>query len=401
MRMANRIFEDPDSDPEQDIAGILSQRIGHPGFCLLNYPKPLVISAAVEDFFPIEGARKTYREVEAAYRRFGHAGEVAITEGYHPHSFSDGNQLFAFGFLDRLVGNPPRHGFGPVEFLEVEELNVTGSGQVRLEYPEGKHLLELVREHYRQNRTVESLDIVELYRGGGYPDIDRWTVREHDHSWDSQAVGWEAAGSGEHGGYPVDKYVLHHSGLLELPVLHVRPAGISAERKVMIWLDHRRKLNEDSFQLVEPLLADGWEIVSFDFRGQGENMMRYAVASIDDDRLAAVALERQYYSQVSGVMANYVYNTLLTGRPYFLQMVEDVEIAFQFARDKLGAARLAVTGRGISHTVATAAARSIDGLELVAAPDGELVDWAGIVEGMQETWPIEYLLPGGAYVDLE
>ena len=33
--------------------------------------------------------------------------------------------------------------------------------------------------------------------------------------------------------------------------------------------------------------------------------------------------------------------------------------------------------------------------------DGELVDWAGIVDGMRETWPIEYMLPGGAYIDLE
>ena len=65
MRMANRIFEDPDSDPEQDPPGLVSEGIDHPGLLLLAYPRPLHVSAAVLDFFPIEGTRKTMREVAA------------------------------------------------------------------------------------------------------------------------------------------------------------------------------------------------------------------------------------------------------------------------------------------------------------------------------------------------
>ena len=41
MRMANRIFEDPDSDPEQDPPGLVSEGIDHPGLLLLVYPRPL------------------------------------------------------------------------------------------------------------------------------------------------------------------------------------------------------------------------------------------------------------------------------------------------------------------------------------------------------------------------
>ena len=35
MRMANRIFEDPDSDPEQDPPGLVSEGIDHPGLLVL------------------------------------------------------------------------------------------------------------------------------------------------------------------------------------------------------------------------------------------------------------------------------------------------------------------------------------------------------------------------------
>src|SRR4029453_5518223 len=39
MGVANRIFEDPDSDPEQDPPGLVSDGIDHPGLLLLVYPR--------------------------------------------------------------------------------------------------------------------------------------------------------------------------------------------------------------------------------------------------------------------------------------------------------------------------------------------------------------------------
>ena len=73
MRVHNRIFRDPDSDPEQDLYGLISNGVDHPGLLLLLYPRPVFIAAAVLDFFPIEGTHKTFREVEKLYSRFGHA----------------------------------------------------------------------------------------------------------------------------------------------------------------------------------------------------------------------------------------------------------------------------------------------------------------------------------------
>ena len=60
--------------------------------------------------------------------------------------------------------------------------------------------------------------------------------------------------------------------------------------------------------------------------------MRYTAMSIDDPTLAAQDFDRAYTSPLSGVLADYVYNSLLTGRPYLLQLIEDAEIAARFAR---------------------------------------------------------------------
>ena len=79
MRVYNRIFKDPDSDPEQDLYGMISNGVDHPGLLLLMYPRPVFVAAAVLDFFPIEGTRKSFREVAELYSQFGHEDRIAMT----------------------------------------------------------------------------------------------------------------------------------------------------------------------------------------------------------------------------------------------------------------------------------------------------------------------------------
>ncbi len=87
MRIHNRIFKDPDSDPEQDLYGMISNGVDHAGLLALMYPRPIFVAAAVLDFFPIEGAGKTFREVRQLYARFGHGDRIGMTEGYHGHEY--------------------------------------------------------------------------------------------------------------------------------------------------------------------------------------------------------------------------------------------------------------------------------------------------------------------------
>ena len=92
MRVYNRIFKDPDSDPEQDLHGSISNGIDHPGLLLLMYPRPVFVAAAVLDYFPIEGTHKTFREVRDLYSEFGHEDRIAMHESYNEHQYSDENQ---------------------------------------------------------------------------------------------------------------------------------------------------------------------------------------------------------------------------------------------------------------------------------------------------------------------
>src|SRR5437667_2391961 len=122
MRVYNRIFKDPDSYPEQDLHGMISNHVDHAGLLLMMYPRPVFVAAAVLDFFPIEGTRKTVREVSELYGKFHRADRIGWTEGYHDHQYSTENQEAALDFLDRFNGMPARYGLPPVTELDDKAL---------------------------------------------------------------------------------------------------------------------------------------------------------------------------------------------------------------------------------------------------------------------------------------
>jgi dienelactone hydrolase len=398
MRASNRIFEDPDSDPEQDAYRMIADGVDHAGLLLLMYPRPVFVAAAVLDFFPIEGTRRTFREVAAIYRRFGHSDRIAMHEGYHKHEFSVENQAAAFTFLDRFNGMPAQPGLATTTALGDEALRCTRTGQVLLDHVDGRNLLDEIRDYYLANADTPGTRLPVAYFGPGYPGIARWRVAPYEGSdAASRQIQWEAAGSSTFDGVAIDKYVLHHSGGLSMPLLHLHPEGAS-RRKTLLWVSDRGKASLHDWSAMQQLVADGYDVVSFDGRASGETRMRYTAMSIDDPSLAQPDFDRAYTSPLSSVLANYVYNALLTGRPYLLQMIEDVEIAARFARIRLNATDISITATGDAYTLAHDAAGVLPGLRLLPDANGHILSWAQLVKDKQEVWPVQYILPGGAYV---
>ena len=89
---------------------------------------------------------------------------------------------------------------------------------------------------------------------------------------------------------------------------------------------------------------------------------------------------------------------LTAGRPYFLQMIEDVEIATRFAQEKIDKqAEFSVTGVGNAYTLASAVSQTLPGIKLISQRDGQVLNWSDLLDHKRELWPSQYLLPGGAY----
>jgi hypothetical protein len=397
MRVYNRIFQDPDSDPEQDLYGMISNNVDDPGLLLLMYPRPVFVAAAVLDFFPIEGTHKTFREVAELYSKFGHADRISMHESYNRHAYSAENQEAAIEFLDYFNGMPHRQDLPPVKQLDDKELQVTQTGQVMLDFPDARSVMDLVRDYYQEHKG-QSSNLKQMYYSDSYSGIKTWQVTEYRGGIPlANEILWESVGTTSWNDVTIGRFLLHHSRYLQMPLLWIHKPG--PRRSLLVWIGENGKATPHDWPQIEQYLNRGYNIISFDPRGLGETRMPYKAASEDDPTLAQADFDHAYMSPISGVLADYIYNSLLTGRPYFLQMIEDVEISLRFMHQKLSPdSAIAITGAGPAYTLARAVSETLPDVKLVPQPNSKVISWSDLVLQKSERWPIELLLPGGAYV---
>ena len=397
MRVANRFFVDPDSDPEQDLYGFISKGVDHAGLLLMMYPRPVMIAAVSLDFFPIQGTYKSYSEVKTFYERFGYGDRIGISESYSTHQYSLKNQERALEFLDRFNQMPVRHGLPPVKTFKDAELLATKSGQVSEEFADAKPLLRFIAEYATEHAPQGRESFAQFSANMQNTEISSWRVAEYRGSASSRELQWESVGNSTAGSVRIDRYLLHHSSWLEMPMLRFHNEKAPAKGS-MIWLSMKGKATASDWPEIQKLIDDGYEVYSFDMRGLGEMRMNYRAQSPDDPALAKEDFEQAYTDPLSGVLADYVYNSLLTGRPYLFQMMDDLQIAELFIRSRSGRAAepITITARDGARTLATLFSRLDKNTKLSSESDTQTIDWSDFVAKGKEQWPVAYLLPFGA-----
>ena len=396
MRAYNRIFADPDSDPEQDLEGMISEGVDHPGLLLLMYPRPIFIAAAVLDFFPIEGTRKTFREISDLYNRFQLKDRVDMVEGYHRHQFSIENQEAAINFLDRFNSMPRNDTFPVVKDLDKEALLCTKSGQVLLEYPDAKNLTDLIKEYFIKQKNKQVRAVQSRYYDKSYPDIKTWEVSEFTGQSDG-GIYWEKTNHYTFDKIQVDHYLIHHSKSFQIPVLYFYSSK-NTNGKTVLWINLEGKASQRNWEQISQLIKEGNNVISFDFRGTGEDRMNFEATPANDLKFAKMDSTQVYFNSLSGVFSNYVYNALLTGRPYYLQMIEDTEIVSRFAQSYLKSSIIEVTATPDAKMLARDIVETLPGIKPKSENDITGFTWSQIVTDERELWPIHYLLPGGASI---
>ncbi len=79
--------------------------------------------------------------------------------------------------------------------------------------------------------------------------------------------------------------------------------------------------------------------------------------------------------------------------------MEDVEIATRFFKARVNSrAEMAVTGVNDAYTLASALSETLPNIRLLSEPGEKVIKWSELVNQKTEVWPIQYLLPGGAYI---
>ncbi len=119
------------ADPEQVLFSTLRAGIDHPELLAAFAPKPLAIGAALRDYVPIDGARRTHEELQAVYDRLGKPENLQLFETDAEHGLNRELREAAARFFGRVLAR--REDFvreQDVPLPPASELVCTSSGQV-------------------------------------------------------------------------------------------------------------------------------------------------------------------------------------------------------------------------------------------------------------------------------
>jgi cephalosporin-C deacetylase-like acetyl esterase len=134
-----QLFDKPGpQDAEQIFPGFLRDGFDFVVFPGTFAPKPFLITSAVEDFFPIAGARATFEAAREIYKVLDAPGRVSFFEYEDTHGWSRPRREAAYRFLDlHLKGDENAMPEEPVETEPESHLWVTPTGQLATSFGTG------------------------------------------------------------------------------------------------------------------------------------------------------------------------------------------------------------------------------------------------------------------------
>jgi len=115
---------------EQNLYHGILREIDYADFFLVRAPQPALIGFTTEDFFSIQGARETAREVTGIYKAYNKEHNFGTVEDMGPHGTTPKTREATYAFLQKHLSNPGNPAEEEVECLTDEEMQVTATGQV-------------------------------------------------------------------------------------------------------------------------------------------------------------------------------------------------------------------------------------------------------------------------------
>lgn len=118
-------------DTEQIVPGFLSSQLDFADFAIAAAPRGFLVSSAVRDYFPIEGARGCHTELRQLYGVLGAGDRVAMVENDATHGWSQPLREGAYRWLRTWLSAPEAPAAeAPLTPDDPATLHVTATGQL-------------------------------------------------------------------------------------------------------------------------------------------------------------------------------------------------------------------------------------------------------------------------------
>jgi cephalosporin-C deacetylase-like acetyl esterase len=314
-RMGNRVPDDPDADPEQDIFGFVGDGIDHAGLLALRAPRPTLLGTARFDFFPIEGARETFAEAKKLFEVAGAGERIERAEAAEKHGLTLPLRTAVYEWFDRWLAG--RKEQGKVEEVGVKprpanDLLVCEAGQVNRTF-KSRPLLPLTLEEFNKQKKPPRSPLRELLRLD--PDAADPAVTE------------------------------------------VKALSKAEQTLIVCVNGNETKDWQDEKEVMRALAERGDAVAVVEPRGVGKQ------------RPALSVKNRDYADPLYGVEENIAYNAFLVGKSLLGMRVADVLAAVQQLTAKTKPRRVVLCGRRDAALVACFAAAVEPKVDQVAAEE--------------------------------
>ena len=315
-------------DAEQVFPGFLRGGFDFGDFLLAFAPKPVLMTTAIRDYFPIDGARGTHRETARLFDLLEVPAHAGYFEYDDTHGWSKPRREAAYRWLDK-------------HFLERDSAGEEGPVE-----PEPDSVLYATPTGYLStsvgSETVQSLNLAVARRlEQSRPAATREQIaRALELSAPQRAPASVEKARIQQEGYQIEKLEIEVRPDVRIPALRFVPAGASGRTPAVLVVSSLGKTRESqSGQDVLDFVRAGRIVLAVDPRGIGE---------------AGPPPRSNGYDSTYQLAAR----TWLTGRSLAAMQVEDVLLAFRLlqADPRVDAGRIAILGKESAGVLALLAA---------------------------------------------
>ena len=253
-------------DGEQNFYHELERGIDHADFIEVRAPKPTLIMATTRDFFSIQGARETYKELKQVYTILGKPENIAITEDDYGHGYTRKNREAMYAFFQKYLEVPGSPAEEQVEYTSAQELQKTPTGQLSTSSG-GETVFSLIRED--AERMISKLQASRKDLPAYLSAVTEKAKSLSGFIAPTQVQDPIFTGRFQRDSYAVEKYYVKGEGNYVIPYLLMVP--VKSNNKALIYLNPAGKAAEASpGGELEWFVKNGFTVLAPDLIGSGE-----------------------------------------------------------------------------------------------------------------------------------
>ncbi|MFC2076524.1 acetylxylan esterase [candidate division KSB1 bacterium] len=238
---------------------------------VLRAPLPTLLVATTRDYYSIQGARETYREVMRAYASLGAEGNLRMAEDDSEHGLTQKNNEAIYAFFQEILDNPGSPQQEELPILPEEALNVTPTGQLST-FLGGETVFSI-----NKKETVTVIDALESSRKNPTRHLEAVGEKAQSLSgYIAPAPGPEPVYRGRYrrDGYTIEKWALYGEGDYMVPLLLFVPSGVKKYPAIIYLNPEGKAADAEPGGRIEKLVKRGLIVAAADLIGVGETATR-------------------------------------------------------------------------------------------------------------------------------